>query len=139
MISPLLYRDLVARALAEDLGRGGDMTTDLVFGPGHRSQAVLRAREEGILAGLEPALEAFRQLSSEVEFTNVLTDGAVLTPGAVIARIEGPTRAILTGERTALNILGHLSGIASRARILAEAVKGTKAVVVDRRLRRPCQ
>jgi nicotinate-nucleotide pyrophosphorylase (carboxylating) len=132
-LSPLLYRDLVARALAEDLGRGGDLTTDLVFGPDHRSSAVFRAREVGVLAGLEPALEAFRQLSDGVTVSDALADGAALTPGTVIARIEGPTRALLTGERTALNLLGHLSGIASRTRRLVEAIAGTGATIADTR------
>jgi len=128
-----LYNDVVARALAEDLGRGGDLTTDLVFGSDHRSTAVFRAREAGILAGLEPALEAFRQLSAEVTVSEALVDGAVLVPGAVIAKIAGPTRALLTGERTALNLLGHLSGIATRTRRLVDAVAGTDASIVDTR------
>lgn len=129
----LLYADLVARALAEDLGRGGDLTTDLVFGPDHRSSAVFRAREAGVLAGLEPALEAFRQLSPDVVVSQALTDGARLEPGMVIARIEGPTRALLTGERTALNLLSHLSGIATRTRRLVDAVAGTKTSIADTR------
>ena len=129
----LLYADLVTRALAEDLGRGGDLTTDLVFDPGHHSSAVFRAREAGVLAGLEPALEAFRQLSGEVTVTEALVDGAKLEPGAVIARISGPTRALLTGERTALNLLGHLSGIATRTRRLVDAVAGTGATIIDTR------
>jgi nicotinate-nucleotide pyrophosphorylase (carboxylating) len=138
----LLYADLVKLALAEDLGRGGDLTTDLVFDAGHRSSAVFRAREEGVLAGLEAALEAFRQLSADVTVTGALADvtvtgaladGAALAPGMVIARIAGPTRALLTGERTALNILGHLSGIATRTRRLVDAVAGTRAAITDTR------
>lgn len=129
----LLYVDLVSRALAEDLGRGGDLTSDLVFGPGHRSSAVFRARESGVLAGLEPALEVFRQLSTSVVVTPFLADGATLEPGSVIAKIEGPTRELLTGERTALNLLGHLSGIASRTRGLVDAVAGTGASIADTR------
>jgi len=132
-MNPLLYRDLVARALAEDLGRGGDLTTDLVFGPDHRSSAVFRAREPGILAGLQPALEAFRQLSTTVSVTEALDDGAVLVPGSVIARIAGPTRALLTGERTALNLVSHLSGIATRTRRLVDAIDGTGATISDTR------
>ena len=132
-VNRLLYQDLVARALAEDLGRGGDLTTDLVFGPDHHSSAVFRAREAGILAGLEPALEAFRQLSDQVKVTDTLTDGARLVPGTVIARIAGPTRALLTGERTALNLLSHLSGIATRTRKLVDAVAGTKTSIADTR------
>jgi len=128
----LLYRDLVTRALAEDLGRAGDVTTDLIFSADHRSSAVFRARESGVLAGLEPALEAFRQLS-DVTVADAISDGANLSPGTVIARIEGPTRTILTGERTALNLLGHLSGIASRTKRLVDAVAGTGAAVIDTR------
>jgi len=129
----ILYVDLVARALAEDLGRGGDLTTDLVFDAGHRSSAVFRAREAGVLAGLEPALEAFRQLSADVIVSGALVDGAALAPGMVIARIAGPTRALLTGERTALNLMGHLSGIATRTRRLVDAVAGTRAAITDTR------
>jgi nicotinate-nucleotide pyrophosphorylase (carboxylating) len=132
-MNPLLYRDLVIRALTEDLGRGGDLTSDLVFGPDHRSSAVFRSRETGVLAGLEPALEAFRLLSGQVTVEEELTDGAFLVPGTLIARISGPTRALLTGERTALNFLGHLSGIATKTRRLVEAVAGTKAAIVDTR------
>ena len=132
-MNPLLYKDLVRSALAEDLGRGGDLTTDLVFGPHHRSSAVLRARESGVLAGIEPSLEAFRQLSTEVTFADVLADGTVLEPGTAIARIAGPTRALLTGERTALNLLSHLSGIATRTWGLVAAVEGTKASIADTR------
>jgi len=129
----LMYSDLVARALVEDLGRGGDLTTDLVFGPEHRSSAVFRARENGVLAGVEPALEAFRQLSADVTFAEVRADGTALTPGTVIARISGPTRALLTGERTALNLMSHLSGIATRTNGLVRAVAGTRAAIVDTR------
>lgn len=132
-MNPLQYRDLVARALAEDLGRGGDLTTDLVFAPDHRSSAVFRCREAGVLAGVEPALEAFRLLSAEVLFSDVLTDGAVLKPGTVVARVSGPTRALLTGERVALNLLCHLSGIATRTRGLVSAVAGTRAAIADTR------
>lgn len=129
----ILYSDLVARALAEDLGRAGDLTTDLVFGPDQRSSAAFRAREAGVLAGLEPALEAFRQLSGAFQVSSELTDGATLMDGTVIAKISGPTRALLSGERTALNLLSHLSGIATRTRLLTDAVKGTKATVTDTR------
>ncbi len=129
----VLYRDLVARALAEDLGRAGDLTTDLVFGPDHRSSAVLRSRGPGVLAGLEPALEAFRQLSDQFLMTDLLADGAILAPGTVAARITGPTRSLLTGERTALNLLGHLSGIATKTHGLVQAVVGTKASIIDTR------
>ena len=109
------------------------MTTDLVFAADHRSSAVFRAREAGVLAGLDAALEAFRQLSADVGVTGALADGTSLNPGTVIARITGPTRALLTGERTALNLLSHLSGIATRTRRLVEAVAGTRATITDTR------
>jgi nicotinate-nucleotide pyrophosphorylase (carboxylating) len=132
-LSRLVYADLVARALAEDLGRAGDVTTNLVFDASHRSAAVFRSREAGVLAGLEPALEAFRQLSADVAVSEALEDGAPLAAGTVIARLEGPTRALLTGERTALNLMSHLSGIATRTRRLVDAVAGTKASIADTR------
>jgi nicotinate-nucleotide pyrophosphorylase (carboxylating) len=129
----LLYQKLVARALEEDLGRGGDLTTDLVFPADHMSSAVFRSRETGVLAGLEPAIEAFRQLSDSVAVDGSLSDGAKLLPGTVIARVTGPTRALLTGERTALNFLGHLSGVATKTHRLVEAVTGTGAFIIDTR------
>ena len=129
----LLYQKLVARALEEDLGRGGDLTTDLVFPADHMSSAVFRSRETGVLAGLEPAIEAFRQLSDNVAVDSSLSDGAKLLPGTVIARVTGPTRALLTGERTALNFLGHLSGVATKTHRLVEAVTGTGAFIIDTR------
>jgi nicotinate-nucleotide pyrophosphorylase (carboxylating) len=132
-MNAILYRDIVARALAEDLGRAGDITTDLIFGPEHRSSAVFRARETGVLAGIEPALEVFRQLSPDVQVTEALSDGARLEPGTVIARLTGPTRAILTGERIALNLMGHLSGIASRTRRLVDSIAGTRAAIIETR------
>lgn len=129
----LLYADLVARALAEDLGRAGDLTTNLVFPPDHRSRFVFRAREAGVVAGWEPALEAFRQLSPDLTVTDALTDGDRLRPGTVLGRVEGPTRALLTGERTALNLLSHLSAIATRTRRLVDLLEGTKAQICDTR------
>jgi len=132
-LQPLLYTDLVAQALREDLGRAGDLTTDLVFEPDHQSSGVFRAREPGVLAGVDPALEAFRQLSPEVRVTQALEDGSRIDRGTVLARVSGPTRALLTGERTALNLLSHLSGIATRTQRLVQAIAGTNATIVDTR------
>lgn len=132
-LSSLLFHDTVARALQEDLGRSGDLTTDSIFAPDHRSAAVLRARDEGVLAGLAPALYAFHLLDQTLEIELFAHDGASLAPGSLIARLSGSTRTLLTGERTALNILCHLSGIATKTHRLVAQVLGTRAQIVDTR------
>lgn len=132
-LSSLLFHDTVTRALQEDLGRSGDLTTDSIFDPEHRSTAVLRARDEGILAGLAPALYAFKLLDESLEIELFAADGAALAKGSLIARLSGSTRTLLTGERTALNLLCHLSGIATKTHRLAVKVQNTRAHIVDTR------
>lgn len=132
-LSSLLFHDVVNRALLEDLGRAGDLTTDSIFSTEHRSSAVFRARDKGILAGLAPALYAFSLLDKRLEVELFAKDGDELVKGFVIARLSGSTRALLTGERTALNLLGHLSGIATQTQHLVTLVEGTKAQIVDTR------
>lgn len=132
-LSPLLFHPVITTALQEDLGRSGDITTDSIFSPDHRSSAVLKARDEGVLAGLAPALYAFNLLDPSFEVEIHAQDGTKLAPGTVIARLSGATRTLLTGERTALNILCHLSGIATQTRALVDLVQGTKAHIIDTR------
>lgn len=132
-----LVTDLVARALAEDLGGRGDVTT-LATIPADASAAfVIASRARGVLAGVQPAWETFRQLDPEIEVDWKKTDGDELSSGDTVASIEGPAGAILTAERTALNFLGRLSGIASLTRDYAAAIAGTRAVIAHTRKTTP--
>jgi nicotinate-nucleotide pyrophosphorylase (carboxylating) len=119
---PLLYEDLVRRALAEDLGRAGDLTSDAVVPAEARAEAVLVARAPGRLAGLPVALAAFRLLDPSVELAAHAADGEDVAAGAVLATVRGSARSILSAERTALNLLGRLCGIATATRDLVAAV-----------------
>lgn len=117
-----LVRDAVARAIAEDLGPLGDLTASLLPADAHAG-GVIAARAEGVLAGRACVTETFEQLDPEVEVHFQLADGALLERATVVATIEGPARSVLTGERTALNFLCHLSGVATLTRrfVLAAA------------------
>ena len=117
----------VRDALREDLGRGGDVTTNAVIDADLRTRCALTARQPGRLAGLDAAQIAFELLSPSLHFEARLYDGADLAPGDVIAVIEGDARGILSAERVALNFLGHLSGVASTTYQLVEKIEGTRA------------
>ncbi|MEI8394850.1 MAG: carboxylating nicotinate-nucleotide diphosphorylase [Rhodospirillaceae bacterium] len=117
---PLFYEPLILRALEEDLGRAGDLTTDAVVPPGARARAALVARDAGRIAGLEVALSAFRMLDPGLNITITHGDGADVVAGTTLAEIDGGARPILTAERTALNILGRLSGIATTTAALVD-------------------
>lgn len=121
-LAPVLYQDLVRQTLQEDLGRAGDLTSDAVIPDGVQATATLRAREAGVLAGLPIAVEAFTQLDARLQVQALLSDGQALQAGTDIAVVSGPARSLLAAERTALNFLGHLSGVASATRRLADAV-----------------
>lgn len=123
----------VERALAEDLGEAGDLTSLAVIPPELEAEAVVAARGEGVLAGLQVATEVFRRLDPAVRFEPCAADGERIAPGHVVARLRGPARAILSGERTALNFLQHLSGVATLTRAFVERCAGTRARVVDTR------
>jgi nicotinate-nucleotide pyrophosphorylase (carboxylating) len=132
MISPLpavMVEPAVRAALLEDLGRAGDITTDAVVPADARTQTALVARQAGVVAGLDFALAAFRLIDPHIQALVERPDGTRLQPGDRIALIEGPARGILTAERTALNFLCHLSGIASATRGIADAIAGTRAQV----------
>jgi nicotinate-nucleotide pyrophosphorylase (carboxylating) len=136
---PPQYEPLVRRALAEDLGRAGDLTTDAVVPAGLVAAARLVARAAGRVAGLVPATAAFRLLDPAVEVELAATDGADVEAGATLATVRGPARPILTAERTALNLLGRLCGIATatRAMVAAVAAAGARAAVVCTRKTTP--
>src|SRR5690554_1745701 len=107
---------LVERALAADLGERGDITSGLTVPASARGRFGLVARQAGILAGVDLADEAFARIDPDIRVIWKLSDGESLTPGSVIAEIDGPAGSILTAERTALNFLGRLSGVASLTR-----------------------
>ena len=127
MLNPLYIEDFVRKALLEDLGGGRDVTSDLLI-PGDKiARGVLRARQAGIVAGLAPALTAFSLSDPDFSFEIMLNDGDFVSDGGDIAVIEGPARPMLTAERTALNILSHLSGIATMTALYAQEVARVKA------------
>ncbi|MGJ5024128.1 carboxylating nicotinate-nucleotide diphosphorylase [Bradyrhizobium oligotrophicum] len=136
-LSPLLYEPLVRMALLEDLGRAGDITTDAIVPAEQRASLKLRARQHGVIAGLDVARCAFQTVSPDVRLEVVRPDGSAVAPGDTIATISGPARALLTGERVALNFLCRLSGVASATASLVAAVKGTKAQIVCTRKTTP--
>lgn len=136
-MSPLLLEPLVRAALLEDLGRAGDITTDAIVPAGLRATCVLTARQPGVVAGLDLAVLAFRLVDPAVEMHVERGDGSTVAPGAIIASVAGPGRGLLTAERTALNFLCHLSGIASATASVAAAVRGHKARIVCTRKTTP--
>ena len=125
-------RASVRAALDEDIGPG-DVTTDAVVPPDSVSRATIVANEDGVLAGLDVALAVWRELDSGLRVLERLEDGARLTPGSVAAVVEGRTRALLSGERVALNFLQHLSGVATGAARCAALLKGSRTTVLDTR------
>jgi len=130
--SPLpavMIEPVVRAALLEDLGRAGDLTTDAIVPVEAVTRCALVARQPGVVAGLDFAAAAFRLLDPAIAVTVALPDGSRLRPGDLIATIAGPARGILTAERTALNFLCHLSGVASATRGIADAIEGTRAQV----------
>ncbi|WP_119680462.1 carboxylating nicotinate-nucleotide diphosphorylase [Indioceanicola profundi] len=127
---PVMYEDLVRAALREDLGRAGDLSADACVPAEARARAILRARKPGVIAGLEPALAAFRLLDPALSITVQAADGAGVAAGGTVAVVEGAARPILSAERTALNLLGRLCGIATQTHELAAAVEGTGAHIV---------
>jgi nicotinate-nucleotide pyrophosphorylase (carboxylating) len=134
---PLLYEDAVRRALAEDLGRGGDITTDAIAPPDGSAEGVIVARGAGRVAGLDVALVAFRALDPAATAEVQHPDGADVEAGVAIARVRARTRALLTAERTALNFLGHLSGIATATRDVVRRLDGLPARVACTRKTTP--
>jgi nicotinate-nucleotide pyrophosphorylase (carboxylating) len=133
----LLVEPIVRRALEEDLGRAGDLTTDLTVPAERRATAALVARKPGTVAGLIAAEQAFALVDPALAVRIGAPDGARVEAGMLLAAIEGPARAILTAERVALNFVGHLSGIATATRALVDAVAGTKARIVCTRKTTP--
>jgi nicotinate-nucleotide pyrophosphorylase (carboxylating) len=133
----VVYEDIVRRALLEDIGRGGDLTTDAIVSDQDTATASIIARKAGRVAGLEVARLAFHLIGPEVKFEILRADGLDAEAGDQLAIIKGPARPILTGERTALNFLGRLSGIATITRDIAACVARYSARVVCTRKTTP--
>jgi len=134
---PFQYRPLIEAALHEDLGAAGDVTTEAVIPASAMADARLIARQGGTIAGLEMALEAFRILDPALGTTTGVADGDRVDADTVLATLSGRARPILTAERTALNFLGHLSGIATAARRFVDSLEGTGCRVLDTRKTTP--
>jgi nicotinate-nucleotide pyrophosphorylase (carboxylating) len=133
----LLVARAVRTALAEDLGLAGDITTDSIIPSEAQGEAAIVVREPGVVAGLDLAEATFRVLDPSVDFLRVAGDGDEVEAGATIAKIKGSTRAILTGERTALNFLGRLCGIATLTAAYVAHVEGTGARIACTRKTTP--
>ncbi|WP_189637062.1 MULTISPECIES: carboxylating nicotinate-nucleotide diphosphorylase [unclassified Rhizobium] len=133
----LIIEPLVRAALLEDLGLAGDVTSAAVIPADHRSSLIMVARQPGVVAGLDAAELAFQLIEPAITVTRHKADGSHVGPGDTIATITGPSRGLLTGERTALNFLGHLSGIATVTASLVEAIKETRASIACTRKTTP--
>lgn len=119
----VMLEPLVRMALLEDLGRAGDLTSDSIIPADVQTTMNLVARQSGVLAGLDLAILAFQLVNENIQLIVHRKDGARLNPGDLIATIKGPAGAILTAERTALNFLGHLSGVATSTASIADAIR----------------
>jgi len=136
-LPPMLITDAVRMALAEDLGLAGDITTDATIPAGAAAEGVFQSRKPGVIAGLAVAAETFRQLDPSVSFETMVIDGEKVSPKTAIAIVKGIARALLTGERVALNFLGRMSGIATLTSAYVERTAGTKAAIIDTRKTTP--
>jgi nicotinate-nucleotide pyrophosphorylase (carboxylating) len=131
-LEPTEIRRLAEAALAEDLG-SGDITTNAVIAEDASITLRLGVREAAVIAGLSVAREVFALAAPGMRFKALVADGKRVEAGATLARIEGPARGLLSAERTALNLLQHLSGIATETRRFVEAIEGTDCILLDTR------
>lgn len=136
-LSPDRIQSIVEIALAEDLGERGDVTSEAVVPATGRASGRILARQEGSLCGVDLARATFRRLDPGCRFTQERTDGAGFRAGDVLLHVRGNARALLAGERTALNFLQRLCGIATMTRQFVDAVRGTGAVVLETRKTTP--
>jgi len=126
-------QDFVRRVLAEDLGSGGDITSAATISPGARFTAEMNCRQPIVVAGLEIAAAFFRALDHDVRIEKPVKDGDKVEAKTVLMRLEGNARAMLSAERSALNTLQHLSGIATLTRQYVDMIEGTGAILLDTR------
>lgn len=128
-LPPLLLRQLIETALAEDLGSAGDLTTLATIPAGRHAIGTLNARQDGIAAGIEVAATTFEMLDPSLEVDVLVDEGDRLAAGTTLLSVHGEASALLSGERTALNLLGHMCGIATATGALVDAVAGTGAKI----------
>ncbi|SLN71663.1 putative nicotinate-nucleotide pyrophosphorylase [carboxylating] [Roseovarius albus] len=133
----LLLEPVIRRALDEDLGLAGDVTATAVIPTDHTSEVVARARQSGCIAGLDCAELACALVDPAIKIIRNVDDGDPVAPGTVIATFVGPSRSLLIAERTLLNFMGHLSGIASVTADLVRRIEGTRAAIVCTRKTTP--
>jgi nicotinate-nucleotide pyrophosphorylase (carboxylating) len=133
----LIVEPIVRAALLEDLGRAGDITTEAVVPADATLEAVIAARQLGVLAGLDAALLAFELLDPALQIDRRRVDGDRISRGETVARISGRAQGVLGAERTALNLLSRMSGVATATRALADAIAGHKAKIVCTRKTTP--
>ena len=134
-LEPALYREIVRRALAEDLG-WGDVTTEATVSAELRARGIILAKSPCVIAGLDVAAEAFKQLDPAAHFTVHHPDGHLCAPGDVVAEVRGSAAAMLTAERTALNLMQRMSGIATLTRKFVDAARG-RITILDTRKTTP--
>jgi nicotinate-nucleotide pyrophosphorylase (carboxylating) len=133
----LIIEPIVRAALLEDLGRAGDITTDAIVPEDASVEAVIAARQPGVVAGLDAAFLAFELIDPTLRIERICADGARISRGDVVARIAGRARGVLGAERTALNLLSRMSGVATATRTLADAIAGYRAKIVCTRKTTP--
>lgn len=135
-LDSVLLKDIIDRALREDIGTG-DVTTQSIVPENYHTTGYIRAKEPGVVAGLDVAREVFVRLCPDISCQPRVKDGDRVVSGQLIAMVEGDARAILTGERVALNFIQRMSGIATRTAYLTEIIAGEKAKLVDTRKTTP--
>src|SRR3954471_17625989 len=133
----VMLEPLVRMALLEDLGRAGDITTDAILTADCRTDAALVAHQPGVVSGLDLAALAFQLIDPAIEIRMERPDGSEVGPGDLIAAVRGPARGVLSAERTALNFLCQLSGVATATASVVAAVRGTNARIVCTRKTTP--
>ncbi len=127
---------IISDALKEDIG-AGDITSNLIIPVGKKSKAVLKAKESGVITGLSIAKQVFSKLDKKIVWKSFVKDGSFVKKGTLIAEVEGYLRTLLTCERTALNILQRMSGIATATNLFVQKTKGTKTKILDTRKTAP--
>lgn len=129
----MIYIPLIKKAVKEDMGKNGDVTTDSIISPNKKGRAVLKAKSDGIICGLHVFEDTFFYIDKELKIETFFNDGDRIVKGDIVAVIKGSLNSILKAERTALNFIQRMSGISTCANQFAEAVKGTKAEILDTR------
>ncbi len=128
-LSPLIYKKIIETSLSEDIGSRGDITSDSIIPEKKQIKAVMRARKEGVISGIDVAGEVFSICDKNINIKKILSDGDKVSKGQDIMIVEGNARAILLAERTSLNIISHMSGISTETKKFVEEISKTKAKI----------